>query len=168
MSQSRIGYSTLQILLHWSIAALVLFQLAFGESMEALVDAAAEDTPLSGTDRVLGSAHYWVGLAILALTVVRLAIRLVYKAPKPASAAPVRMQHAARVSHALFYGLLMATPLLGLLGFYLGDPWTDIHALNKPIFIGLIAIHALAALYHQFWLRDTTLKRMISPALPRG
>jgi cytochrome b561 len=33
----------------------------------------------------------------------------------------------------------------------------------KPAFIILIAIHALAALYHQFWLKDGTLKRMLAP-----
>ena len=86
MSQRKAGYSTFQIVLHWLIAALVLFQLVFGESMETFVDAAAEGKPLSETDRALGWTHYWVGLAILVLAIGRLAIRLVCKAPKPASA----------------------------------------------------------------------------------
>ena len=164
MSQPRAGYSTSQIVLHWLIAALVLFQLVFGESMETFVDAATEGEPLSRTDQTLGWAHYWVGLAILVLAFGRLAIRLVAKAPKLASAGPAWIQHAVRASHALFYVLLVATPVLGLLGFYLGDPWSDIHTLNKPVFVGLIAVHAVAALYHQYWLRDGTLKRMILPS----
>jgi cytochrome b561 len=40
----------------------------------------------------------------------------------------------------------------------------DIHALAKPVFIVLISIHAAAALFHQLWLRDGTLKRMLLPS----
>ena len=43
-TQPRSGYSSLQIALHWSIAALVLVQLLFGESMTTVVDAAEEGT----------------------------------------------------------------------------------------------------------------------------
>ncbi|MBZ9849255.1 cytochrome b [Mesorhizobium sp. CA14] len=162
--ETRRGYSIFQIGLHWLIAVLVLFQLFFGESMTAVVDAAEGGQPVSATDQALGSAHYWVGLAILALVLVRLIVRLVSGAPAPAGRAPKWMQLAAHASHGLFYVLLLVVPAIGLLAFYLGDPWGDIHSLAKPAFIALIAIHAVAALYHQFWLKDGTLKRMLSPA----
>jgi cytochrome b561 len=74
------------------------------------------------------------------------------------------MQVAARASHGIFYVLLLATPEIGLLAFYLGDPWGDVHSLAKPAFIVLIAVHAVAALYHRFWLKDGTLRRMLSPS----
>jgi len=73
------------------------------------------------------------------------------------------MEMAASASHGLFYLLLLATPILGLLAFYVGDSWGDIHSLAKPAFIVLIAVHAIAAVYHQFWLKDATLTRMMSP-----
>ncbi|MEZ2329671.1 cytochrome b [Mesorhizobium sp. RCC_202] len=164
MTDTRVGYSTYQIALHWIIAALVLFQLLFGESMKMVVDAAENGQQLSATDQTMGSAHYWVGIAILALVVLRLALRLATGAAAPASESPKWMHLAAKASHALFYVLLLATPVLGLLAFYVGDPWGDIHSLSKPAFIVLIAVHALAAFYHQFWLRDGTLRRMLSPA----
>lgn len=164
MTETRAGYSSYQIALHWIIAVLVLFQLFFGESMTTVQDAAEEGTVLTPTDQALSSAHYWVGLAILALVLIRFVMRLASGAPEPAESAPSWMQVAALVSHWLFYLLLLATPIVGLLAFYLGDPWGDIHSLNKPVFIVLIAIHALAALFHQFWLRDGTLKRMLVPA----
>ncbi|MGX5840204.1 cytochrome b [Mesorhizobium sp. ArgA1] len=164
MKEIRQGYSFYQIALHWIIAALMLFQLFFGENMTTVVDAAEDGTSVSATDQMLGSAHYWVGIAILALVVLRLVMRLVSGAPKPAESGPGWMKIAARGSHGLFYLLLLATPILGLLAFYVGDPWGDIHSMNKPAFIVLISTHALAALFHQFWLRDGTLKRMLSPS----
>ncbi len=164
MSQSRQGYSTIQIALHWVIAALVLFQLFFGESMTTVVDAVEEGEPVSALDQTLGSAHYWVGIAILALALLRLIVRLTQGSPRVASTVPRWMQIAAHASHGLFYVLLVATPIMGLLAFYVGDPWGDIHSLNKPVFIVLIAIHAAAALYHQFWLKDGTLTRIVAPS----
>lgn len=131
--------------------------------MTTVVDATEEGPPVSSADQALGSAHYWVGLVVLVLVALRLGLRFVAGAPKPADAGPKWMQAAARASHALFYVLLLAMPILGLPAFYLGDPWGDIHALGKPAFIVLIVIHVLAALYHHFWLRDGTLKKMMVP-----
>lgn len=56
-------YSTLQIGLHWAIAALVMFQIVFGEAMVRFVDAAEEGGAVSATDTVLANAHYWSGSA---------------------------------------------------------------------------------------------------------
>jgi cytochrome b561 len=164
MQKSGNGYSSMQIALHWLIAILVIFQLAFGESMGSLVDAVEDGDTISATDQILGTAHYWVGLIILALVALRFAVRVASGAPSPEKSAPSWMQLAARISHVLFYMLLVATPVLGLLGYYFGEPWDDIHSLNKPAFMVLISVHVLAALYHQFWLKDGTLKRMILPA----
>lgn len=164
MAKSRQGYSSLQIAMHWVIAALVLFQLFFGESMTTVVDAKEEGGVVSGMDETLGLAHYWVGIAVLALIVLRIVIRFIHGAPMPANQSPRWMQMLASASHGLFYLLLVATPIVGLLAFYVGDPWGDIHSLNKPVFIVLIAIHALASIYHQFWLKDGTLTKMIAPA----
>ena len=150
MAETRVGYSSYQIALHWIIAALVLFQLVFGESMKMVVNAAERGRQISATDQTMGSAHYWVGIAILALVVLRLVLRLATGAAAPASDGPRWMHLAASASHALFYVLLLATPVLGLLAFYVGDPWGDIHSWSKPAFIVLISVHALAAFYHQF------------------
>jgi cytochrome b561 len=157
------GYSLAQIILHWSIAALVSFQLLFGESMTAIVDASESGATASPIDQNLGSAHYWVGLSILALLVIRLAIRFSKGEPVTDTSAPSWMRISARASHFGFYTLLLATPIFGLLAYYVGDPFGPIHSLSKPVFIVLIALHAAAALVHHFWLRDNTLKRMIVP-----
>ncbi|MCX5497538.1 cytochrome b [Kaistia dalseonensis] len=158
------GYSPLQISLHWAIALLVLFQLLFGESMTTVVDAAEEGTSVSATDQFLANSHYWVGLSILALVALRIVVRLWQGAPPAASEGPSWMEVAAKISHWLFYALLVAVPVTGLLAIYVSDSFGDIHALGKPAFIVLIAIHALAALFHQFWIKDGTLRRMLVPS----
>ncbi len=161
MDHARTGYSTSQIALHWIIAALVVFQLVFGEAMNAVMRASERGITISASDQWWGDAHYWVGMAILALAAIRMAVRVVAGAPVPlGNGWTVK---AAQFGHAAFYVLLLAAPVLGILGFYLGEPWDDIHTLCKPLFIILIALHVLGALYHQFWLKDGTLRRIVVP-----
>ena len=156
------GYSILQIGLHWLIAALVLVQLVFGESMAEFVEAAEEGEAVSALDARLAGVHYYFGLAILALVAVRLVLRFRRGAP-PAPDANPALELAGKVSHWLFYALLVVAPITGLLGYYLGDPFGEVHELAKPVFIGLIALHVAASLYHQFWRKDGLLMRMLRP-----
>lgn len=157
------GYSLLQISLHWIIAALVLFQLFFGESMTHAVDAVAEGTTASSFDMQFASLHYYFGIAILALVGIRLVVRIARGVPVSHPGTPYWTDMAARLAHGLFYVLLVGVPVTGLLGYYVEGPYGDIHAWAKPVFIGLIAIHAAAALYHQFLKQDGTLARMLKP-----
>ena len=156
------GYSIYQISLHWLIAALVFVQLVFGESMAEFVEAAEEGEPVSAQDGWLAGVHYYFGIAILALVAVRLALRLVNGAPPPPETNGA-LELLGKVAHWLFYVLLVAVPVTGLLGYYFGDPYGEIHAWAKPLFIGLIVLHVTAALYHQFWRKDGLLMRMLSP-----
>ena len=78
-------------------------------------------------------------------------------------AVPVALLLAFTAMHWVFYVLLFAVPVLGLLGYYFGDPWGEIHTLAKPAFIVLIVIHAGAALFNQFVLKDGTMARMLKP-----
>ncbi len=63
----------------------------------------------------------------------------------------------------MFYALLVVVPVTGLLGYYYGDPYGELHTYAKPVFIGLIALHVAASLYHQFWRKDGLLMRMLTP-----
>lgn len=157
------GYAPLQIGLHWLIAALVLFQLVFGESMVEATEATEEGEAISGADGVLATAHYWVGIAILVLVAMRLLARLRYGAPAPLDENPLVVM-AGKAVHALFYLLLVLVPVSGLVAVHLNPEAGEIHQLAKPAFIILIVLHAGAALYHHFVLRDRTLARMLVPA----
>ena len=157
------GYAPVQIGLHWLIAAMVLFQLLYGQSMQTANNAAAEGTAVDPTDAVLATAHYWVGISILVLVTVRLAIRLRYGAPPLLDGNRI-MAMAARATHWLFYILLFLAPISGLLILYVNPEFDVVHRLTRLAFIGFIILHAVAALFHHFVLRDATLKRMLVPA----
>jgi cytochrome b561 len=107
--------------------------------------------------------HYYFGIVILALVAVRLALRLKSGAPPPPLDTSGAIELAGKISHWLFYALLVVVPITGLLGYYYGDPYGELHTFAKPVFIGLIALHVAASLYHQFWVKDGLLMRMLTP-----
>jgi cytochrome b561 len=166
---SRTGYSGAQIALHWIIAVLVVIQLLLGEEISATYDKAREGWHVSPMSFFLVSVHYYNGLTILGLVLLRLALRLVKGAPAPALAGWMHM--AAAASHAAFYVLLIAMPVLGWVTYwslyfpdwYPDEPFGDLHELGATLLIALICIHVAAALFHQFWLKDGTLHRMLLP-----
>lgn len=157
----RSGYSRTQIGLHWGVAALVIFQLFYGEDMSHVMRATARGAIITPSDAFWADIHYYIGVAVLALVLARLLIRLVRGAPEPAQQG--FMRKAAALSHGGFYILLIAAPVLGLLAYYLGKPFGDLHEFCKPALIILIGAHAAAALFHHFWLKDDTLRRMLAP-----
>jgi cytochrome b561 len=157
------GYSIYQIGLHWLIAVLVFAQLIFGEYMTESIEAVEKGEPVSALTGNLAGMHYYFGTAILALVAVRLALRLKNGAPPPPPETSGAIELAGRISHWLFYALLVVVPVTGLFGYYYGDPFGEWHTYAKPVFIGLIALHVAATLYHQFWRKDGLLMRMIRP-----
>ena len=160
---ARHGYSATQITLHWLIVVLVLFQLVFGESMSTAFRGALRGTPVEPTDATLANAHIWVGFAILALTLLRLFIRLRDGAPPPVGSSPAR-ELVAKITHALFYVLLVLVPVSGIVAYYWVPAAGEVHELGKPAFIILIVLHVVAALWHQLYLRDGLLMRMLKPS----
>jgi cytochrome b561 len=100
------------------------------------------------------------------------------------------MRFAAHWSEYALYALLLIQPILGLLHtnahggrvnlFFLGqlpaligqDPplakqFLAVHETVGLLLLGLIALHALAALYHHFWRRDDTLEAMLPHGMMR-
>nr|WP_209282582.1 cytochrome b [Brevundimonas alba] len=181
VAEPRNRYSTVSLILHWLIAALVLAQVLLISAHEAT------DGPLS---REFVTIHKSVGLSLLLLTLFRIGWRVANPAiPLPAET-PRWQKLAARATHVGFYVMLLAMPLLGwaassaagreIVWFGLFD-WPllpvgggrdvardlmDLHEDGAKILYVLIFLHVVGALKHHFIDRDNVLHRMI-PLIPR-
>ena len=167
-------YGTAAIALHWVTALLILANLLLGISMVPL--------PLSIRKLHWYSWHKWIGTTIFLLTCARLIWRLVRPAPPPVTM-PGWQRRAAAVSHTLLYLLMLVIPISGWLYssstgvqvVYLGIvPLPDLVPKDKALasalkavhvslnvaMVGVIAIHAAAAIKHHFVDRDEVLVRM--------
>ena len=168
-------YHVTQIVMHWAMAALVLFVLVSGIVMSDL-----EWGPLKNQ---LYNLHRPIGLLILVLLAVRVVLRLVHGAPPADPSVSPLIHRAAGAAHAAFYALLLALPLVGwaatsafrapipIFGLFEAPPiWPkdralsetlfEVHEIMSDVLIVLIIAHAGAALVHHFIWKDDTLRRM--------
>ena len=169
-------YSGAAKTLHWLIVALLIAQFIFAWTMPHI----GRDTPVT----TLISLHFTFGVIILAVVVVRLAVRALHGEPVPEDGLPPWQTASARVTHWLLYALLFVIPLLGWLNAsWRGMPivmfghelpallakrapgwgWTgDTHVfIANWVLLGLVGLHVLAALYHYLIRRDGVLQRML-------
>jgi cytochrome b561 len=175
----RDRYGAVAQAFHWVTAVLVLaaFTLGPGGSEEHVYAAAGD------ADRQL---HETLGLCVFALVLLRVLWRMVDERPEP-PAVPRWLGTAAKVVQATLYVLLLAVPLSAITGAWLeGHPLTlidglrvapwlpsdhgtgaviaEIHGWLGDLVLWLAGLHAVAALYHHFFLKDGVLLSM----LPRG
>jgi cytochrome b561 len=186
----RSTYSTVAIVLHWLIAALLLTNIGLAWYFGTL-KGPAEVAPLA--------LHKSIGITVLLLTLVRIGWRFASPPPPlPDSLRPWEIW-AAKATHVLFYLIMLGMPLSGwamvsasplirlhptvLYGVL---PWPAVpyghldsdalhglrklfgrtHAILAWVAYFTIAIHVLAALKHQFLDRDDVMGRML-PLLRR-
>lgn len=183
-SPRRTRYTTVAITLHWLIAGLVVTIATLG-----LVMVNVKLAPI--WQFRLYQWHKSIGITILLLAVVRLAWRLGHPAPPLPAEMPRIERQAASTAHWALYGLMLGLPLVGwaLVSaspyniptvLYGVIPWPHlpvlpslpnkaavegvlklVHAYGAFILIGLVVLHAAAALRHHLVLRDDILSRMI-------
>ena len=156
---TRTGYSRLQIGLHWTIGLLIVGNYFFSDGMEQAFDGMME----SGTAPVLWtSLHIYTGVLVLTLAVIRLGVRLSRGAPPAASVS--LLDRVGTVSHWSLYALMIAAPALGAISWYGGvDSTANIHVLVVNAMMILILVHSAAALFHQYFIKDGLLLRMMRP-----
>lgn len=127
--------------------------------------------------------HFMLGLSVWLLTILRLWVRYTNKTPI-INPQPLPWQNiASRVVHVLLYILMFSMPILGLLTLNYEGEKVIYFGLRLPVLVAanesmaetiemihewigvagywLISLHALAALFHHYVLRDNTLKRML-------
>lgn len=177
MNAQRPRYAPSRRALHWLIALAVVAAFCFIE-FRGIFD---RGTPAR---LAMVQAHFWTGIAILALMLPRLL--LAFSRPAPAVSPPLPAWQAvpAKALHLLLYAMLVAQPLLGLFTAWtdgkdifipftsvalpalmaesetLAHQFEDIHKLIGDAFYWVVGLHVLAALYHHFVRRDDTLRRM--------
>ncbi len=179
-----VSYNRYSRYLHWLIAGLILFMVFLGWRLDD-----HDSLRLSRTN-----LHKSVGILILMLSFVRIAVRLMYKAP-PEPPMPKWQLWTAKALHFGFYIVMIGMPLTGWLmvstsvrpiPFFMlewphfpGIPveahhgpvhetFETLHKLIAKILIyGMVPLHVLAALKHQFVDKDTVVEHMVPGLKPR-
>ncbi|SSW63907.1 Cytochrome b561 [Achromobacter veterisilvae] len=170
-------YDRATIVFHWLTALLVVGLFALAEAWGFL----PRGTP---TRRLLQSLHISFGLLFAAVFVLRAAWRLsAGRRLPPATTGWFRI--ASTGAHGLLYALMAAQIVLGFLFRWAqGEPFAFFGLFDVPTliaidrerrhFIGglhntvawtiviLALLHALAGLFHHYFLRDGVLRRMLS------
>jgi len=94
--------------------------------MSEAIKAAEDGETVSELDANLAGMHYYFGITVLALVTVRLTLRLRNGAPpRPSSSRAI--ERAGRITHWLFYALLVIVPVMGLMRYYFDDPYSELH-----------------------------------------
>jgi len=171
-------YSRGAIVFHWLIALLIVLNV-----VAAWV---SEDMPKPDRAVIMGN-HKAIGVVILGLTLARIAWRIGHKAPPLSETLKAWEAAVARVTHWLFYFLMLALPLTGWAMVSAGprggpvsvfglfklpalpvgadqsahEMFEDMHGVLGNVIVALFVLHVAGALKHQFLDRDGTLRRML-------
>ncbi|MCX7071269.1 MAG: cytochrome b/b6 domain-containing protein [Gammaproteobacteria bacterium] len=160
--------------IHWfTVLAIVVLFVA------VLVGADLEDP---AQKKPLIALHQSLGLSVLLLNGLRLLWR--WRMPLRSLIADPLKRRIGHANHLLVYTLLLAQPLLGWLYVSargrevalwglplpaliakdraLAEQVHDWHALGGWLLLALVGLHAAAALYHHYVLRDGVLRRMLT------
>lgn len=170
------SYGVLSITLHWLMFLLITLTYASIELRE-LFD---KGTEVHNTFKVW---HFTLGLSVLVLAVLRLGLVVLQKKPVIEPAPNSLQQRSAKVVHRFLYAFMIVMPILGWLilsgegktiPFYngllpalipennfLANVFEEVHEIIGEIGYWLIGLHAFAALFHHYFLRDNTLIRML-------
>lgn len=169
-------WGSLQIALHWIIAALILVQVPAGWAMNAVGPGPIQD--------FLYALHKNVGLIVLILACGRLVWRLRHPVPLLPADLPAWQATAARATHVLLYVLLFLMPLTGFLyttlsGYPvpflmmwelsqyvpvdkpLGEWFKLAHLTLQWLLYATVILHVAGALQHEFVRKDGVLRRML-------
>ncbi|MFP1777696.1 cytochrome b561 [Lonsdalea quercina] len=174
--QNQGRFSNVQIALHWAVFLLLIVTYATVE----LRGLAPRGTL---TRQLVMATHFSCGVTVLALMVARIYYRIKYASPPIVPPAPKWQHFLANLTHILIYALFVALPVLAVSSRYLrGQDWAlfgigmpvaatpnpdlavsliQLHETLAPLGYWLIGLHAAAALFHYYFMRDNTMLRMM-------
>jgi cytochrome b561 len=174
-------YGALSITMHWLMLALLV-------AVYACILLREEYPRGSDLREALKTWHFMLGLSVLVLVILRLAIRLSGPTPRIVPEVAVWQHRLAAAMHLALYLFLIVMPLLGWLalsadgkpvpffGLELPALWgtdkdfahsvEEVHETIGEIGYWLVGLHAAAALFHHYVVRDNTLLRMLPGRTP--
>jgi cytochrome b561 len=169
-------YGSLSIALHWLMLLLII-------AVYACIDLREYYPKGSYIRDTLKTWHFMLGLSVFALVWIRLAYIMIGKVPKIQPEPPKWQILSAKLVHFALYILMIGMPLLGWLllsasgkpipffGLHLpalisenkslADTIKEIHETGGTVGYFLIGIHALAGLFHHYFVQDNTLLRLL-------
>lgn len=180
-------YTGVAIVLHWLIAVMLISTVFYGWWMNDLRAAAFNGEASISSVQTAFNWHKTSGIAILILSLIRLAWRFTHPVPAIPAGTPGWQAFAARFTHVAFYVAMIGIPIGGYVaassysaGFpillfdqiempKLPVPRTEefqalsgsLHGRGGWVILSLLALHAGAALKHHVLDRDGVLQRMI-------
>lgn len=169
-------YARSQILFHWLTVFLLIVAYATIELRGLAVKGTWQRSAVIIT-------HFSAGFCVMILMAARLYLRT-RKTTPPITPQVARWQTGmSHLVHTLLYTLFVVLPVLGLTSRYLSGKEWSLFGLNMPVAstpdpatasmliswhetlapLGywLIGLHALAAIFHHYVMRDDTLRRMM-------
>ena len=169
-------YGSATIGLHWLMLLLIAAVYALMELRGIFPKGSAEQNAMK-------QWHFMLGMLVFWLALVRLVVRWAGAKPRIEPPPPAWQEWLAGVVQVLMYVLMLGLPLAGWLMFSASGKPVPFFGLELPPLIGpdkalgkqikelhetvaaigywVIGLHAVAALFHHYWMRDNTLLRML-------
>jgi cytochrome b561 len=164
-----------QILFHWTIFILIVLTYAAME-LKGFVPKG------SNARDWMKVAHYTMGFSVMILMIIRIVLKVTHKDPDIVPNPPRWQTIISKSVHGILYLMFISLPLLGVLSLYYGNiEWSffsypmpvageenivmqhdlkEIHELIANTGYFIVGLHAAAALFHHYIMRDNTLTRM--------
>lgn len=179
LTEPTARYDNVSILLHWLTAALIILLWIIAQ----VIDDFAKGSPRM----MVRSVHIALGVTLAVVIVARLAWRVNPQRRAPLAVSGV-LGAAAQIVHYGLYALVIGTILLGLTNVWArgdtifglftvpklspGNPGVketveELHEWFGNAVLIVAALHAAAALFHRFILKDDVLRRMLPERVRR-
>ena len=158
---STSDYSLAQKAAHWLVLGLCILQFPTATAIQRTHTVNPFGLKPAPLDLLFHKVHAWSGWTILLLAIVLLALHLFRGAPRLPQAMSAWQRWLAHAMHLCLYAGVLALAVTGTGAMYLSRGFAPFHVLLTKIGIVLVALHAAAALWHQFMRRDGLLQRLL-------
>ena len=163
MTSDQKIYHSGQIILHWTVAILILYQYVLGNSISDKNLLKCQDVGIAGSECEGFLPHYLIGGILLGLMLIRVGFRIYYGAPPLPKAVPYFIRTLAKLSHLTLYLLVFLMPLTGLLGWHTNSEMLlFMHSMISNCLLVLILTHICAVGFHEGILGSQLIYRMVS------